>query len=231
MPAGDDELARSIDEPTIIGSLDLLREQPFAALALVGLVAHHALREESSERLVETDIAAPRQRPHEEARVKQVKHGMLDAADVLIDRHPVIDRLAFESNGRTSRAKTQKIPGRIEEGVERVRLTAGRSAAMRATDMFPGRMVIERIARPIKADVARQFDREVLLGHRYDTASRAMNQRERASPISLPRYAPVAQPVGDCPLAAAECFEPPPGNLFRLGDRQAVEEGRIECGA
>src|SRR6516162_2515222 len=129
---------------------------------------------------------------------------MFEAADILIDRHPVIDRLAFEGDGRTSRAKAEKIPGRIEEGVERVRLTAGRSAAMRATDMFPSRMVIERIARPLESHVARQFDREVLLGHRHDTASRAMNQRDRASPISLPRYAPVAQPVGDCLLAASE---------------------------
>ena len=104
-----------------------------------------------------------------------MKNGMLDAADILVNRHPVIDRVALEGDRRARRAIPQKIPGRIEKGVERVGLAAGRPAAARAIDMFPGRMVIERITRPVEADVARQFDREVLLWHRHDAASRAMD--------------------------------------------------------
>src|ERR1700758_5099666 len=128
---------------------------------------------------------------------------MFDAADVLIDRHPVIDCFALKRNWCPGRAETQEIPRRIEEGVERVGLAAGRSAATRAIDMFPGRMMIERVARPVEGDISRQFDREIAVGHRHDTASRAMNKRDRTAPITLPRYPPIAKSVDGRPLAAA----------------------------
>ena len=89
-------------------------------------------------------------------------------------------------------------------------------------------MVIERIARTVEADVLRQFDRQILLGHRHDAAIRAMDHRDRAAPIALARNAPVAQPVDDRPLAAPELFEPLAGRPLCVRDRQAVEESGIE---
>ena len=48
----------------------------------------HPLREEPLERLLEVEQPHVRQRLHEEARVHQVQDRVLDAADVLVDRHP-----------------------------------------------------------------------------------------------------------------------------------------------
>src|SRR5207248_2787915 len=109
-----DRPARRIDEMSTLGGLDLLGEEPFAGLALVRFVAYHALRKQPGKRLVEIEIPAPLQRAGEEARVKQVENRVLDTADVLVDRHPIIDRLALKCDRRTRRAEAQEIPGRFE---------------------------------------------------------------------------------------------------------------------
>ena len=53
--------------------------------------------------------------------------------------------------------------------------------------------MIERVARPVEADILRQHHRQVLVGHRHHAAFCAMDHRDRAAPIALPRNAPVAQ--------------------------------------
>src|ERR1700732_1423760 len=102
---------------------------------------------------------------------------MLDPADILVDRHPVIDRLPIKGRWRPSRAEAQEVPRRFEEGVEgmgfaRRRLCGAREvprrfeeggedigfaprrlAAARAWDMLPCPMVIERIARHREVDI------------------------------------------------------------------------------
>ena len=92
-------------------------------------------------------------------------------------------------------------------------------------------MTVERIAGLVESDILRQRDRKVFLEHRHDAAFRAMDDRNRAAPIALPRHAPIAQPVGDCALAAAELFEPLADRAFCIGDGKAIEEAGIEGGA
>jgi hypothetical protein len=58
--------------------------------AVVGLVQHHALRQQVGEGLVELDQAEVAHDLGPEARVQQVQDGVFDAADVLVHRHPVI---------------------------------------------------------------------------------------------------------------------------------------------
>ena len=41
----------------------------------------------------------------------------------------------------------------------------------------------------------RQEDRELVVGHRDDAARVAVDDRDRAAPVALPREAPVAQAV------------------------------------
>ena len=159
MPAGRHQPACFVDDAAVFGGLDFLREQPFAAFTLVGLVADHALGKQPGERLVEIDVTALLQGAGEKSRIEEVKHGVLDAANILVYRHPVLDRVALEGDRRTRRAIPQKIPGRIKKGVERVGLAAGRPAAARALNVLPGRMAVERIARPVERDVAWQFNR------------------------------------------------------------------------
>ena len=74
----------------------LRRQQPSAALRLVGLVRDHALREQRRERLahvaLQFEMSGVAHRAREEARVEQVQDRVLDAADVLVDGQPVAGR-------------------------------------------------------------------------------------------------------------------------------------------
>src|SRR3546814_18278549 len=73
----------------------------------------------SRERLGEVEMAAIAQCAREEARIEQMQHGVLDAADILVDGHPVFDRLPVEHALGVRRAEAQEVPGRFEERVER----------------------------------------------------------------------------------------------------------------
>ena len=119
----------------------------------------HALGEQAFERFGDIEIAAIAQRAGEETGVEQVQHRMFHAADILVDRHPVIHGAAGEGGVLGKRAETLEIPGRFDEGVERIGLAACRLAAGGAVDMLPGRMPVERIARGVEVDVLRQGDR------------------------------------------------------------------------
>jgi len=77
-------------------------------------------------------------------------------ADILIDGQPVLGRLPRERPlDGMGIGKPGEIPGALDEGVEGVRLAPGRSATARAVDMAPGRVVLERVARPGEIDVVR----------------------------------------------------------------------------
>src|SRR6516225_8972182 len=117
---------------------------------------------------------------------------MLDAADILVDRHPVIDCLPLEGDRRARRAETQKVPRRVEESVQSVGLALGGSATTRAPDMLPCRMVVERVSWDFEADILGQPHRQVLLRNRDDAAGGAVDDRDRAAPIALPGHSPVA---------------------------------------
>src|SRR3546814_9883000 len=95
-------------------------------------------------------MAAIAQCAREEARIEQMQHGVLDAADILVDGHPVFDRLPVEHALGVRRAEAQEVPGRFEERVERVRLALRGTAAFRAGDVLPGRVPVERVARRVE---------------------------------------------------------------------------------
>ena len=95
-----------------------------------------AVGAELRERLLEVDVPDVVQHHRDEARVHQVQHGVLVAADVRVDRQPLL-ACSAGSNGTSShsvRRVAQEVPGRVEEGVgdvglapRRARRTAGRS--------------------------------------------------------------------------------------------------------
>ena len=121
---------------------------------------HHALGEQSGERLVEADMAGRFHGAAEEAAIEQMQDRMLDAADILVDRHPGIDHGPIGRRvGDPRIGEAFEIPGRVDEGVHGVGFAARPLAALRAGDVLPGRMMVERIARPIEADVLRQRHR------------------------------------------------------------------------
>ena len=68
---------------------------------------------------------------------------MLDAADVLPNRKPLLRFVPIERPVLWLACEADEIPGRIDEGVERIGLAYRLAATARAIDMLPGRMPIE----------------------------------------------------------------------------------------
>src|SRR3546814_18523154 len=98
-------------------------------------MADHALGEESGEGLIDVEIAAAPQRAGKEAGIEEVQHRMLDAADILVDRQPVIGGCPGKRLVALRRAEAGEIPGRLDEGVEGVRLAPRRLAPGRTGDI------------------------------------------------------------------------------------------------
>ena len=158
-----------------------------------------------------------------------MQNRMLDAADILVHRQPVIHRRLRHRHRRTWRAEPGEIPRTIHERIERIRLPPRRPGAMRAGHMLPGRVMVQRIARLVERHVIRQHHRQLRRRHRHNAAIIAMDHRNRAAPVALARNPPVTQAPVHQPLAHAQLFQP--RNRRRLGRtrrRQPVQEAGID---
>ena len=159
---------------------------------------------------------------------------MLDAADILVDRQPMIGRRPIGRGRRIGRiGEAHEIPGRIDERIHRVRLARRRPAALRAGDVLPCRMAVKRIAGLIERHVVGQLDRQVFGRDRHDAANLAMDDRNRATPIALAGNAPVSElvvdlPLGLRPVAEHRLLQPARNFLLGLLDRHAIEKARID---
>src|SRR5207302_11177424 len=92
--------------------------------------------------------------------------------------------------------------------------------SLRAGDVLPGWMMVERIAWPVEGNVLRQRHRQVLFRHWHRAAGLAMDDRDRTAPITLPRNAPIAQPIIHLALrdrTVMETFFLEPPRHFFLG--------------
>ncbi len=97
-----------------------------ALSVFVGDGLHHALSEQALKRFIEVQESAISKDFGKKARVEQMQNGVLNAADVLIDRQPVIHSL--RRKGRfwvVGVGVAQKVPGRIEKGVHGVGFAFG----------------------------------------------------------------------------------------------------------
>ena len=155
---------------------------------------------------------------------------MLDAARVLVDRHPVVHGVRLGEPSRVlGRAEAQEVPGRLHERVHGVRLAPSWASAARARRVHEPRHVGEgRAPLPRDLDVLREHYGETLgpLGHR--PAPRTVDDRDRRAPVPLATDAPVAEPVVHLPNAAALGDEPVDRLAFGLGDREVVEEAGVD---
>lgn len=182
--------------------VDLGRRGKGTVLLLVGFVHHHALREHAGERLVHADVSRRLHRAGKEARIQKMQDRVFDAADILIDRHHVV------GHGRRSRrvfvpriGEAREIPRRIDERIHRVGFAfRSRSIAFGASDVLPGRMMVERVARLIEGHIVGKHHWQIFIRHRHDSADSAVDHRDRATPIALSRDTPVAQAEVDLPL-------------------------------
>ena len=187
-------------------ALDLVRRQPDppsrpASRLGIGLVRDHALREQRVERLLGAgrQVSGPAHRPAEEPRIEQVQDRMLDAADILVDVHPVGDRplppSGVSARGAVKRAKYQDESTKVSmvsvsrrAGAHRRRGTArSRQPSCRSSGL-PGL---------VEAHILRQPHRQLVARHRHGATGIAVHDRDRASPVTLPADAPVPQPKVD----------------------------------
>ncbi len=197
-------------------------------LAVVGVGHHHALGEQALERLVALDQPFIPHQLVEEARVQQVQHGMLDAADVLVDRQPVFGALVQHRRIVARRGVAGVVPARLEEGVEGVGLALGRPAAHRAGGVDELAHRLDRRLRAVHLDIGRQDHGELVFRHRHRAAASAVDDRDRAAPVALAGDPPVAQAVVDLGVALAVFFKVRGDGVEGMGRAQAVERAGMD---
>ena len=159
-----------------------------------------------------------------------MENGVLDAADVLIHRQPVVHAVAAEGGVGPGRAEAGEVPGRFEEGIEGIGLASGRFAAGGAIHLSPRGMVLQRVARRLQVGVLGEADRKVRHGDGNDAAVGTVNHRDRAPPVALSGHAPVAQTVVHRPLSGAGGVQAVRHLGLGLLDAQSVQEIRIDDG-
>ena len=159
---------------------------------------------------------------------------MLDAADVLVDRHPVLGRRAVEhararsaasSSGGSTTTTRRRCPSC------RSRAAPGRRSAGTRVCTKLGDLGERRAALAADLHVLGQHDRQALLALRHHAARRAVEDGDRRAPVALAADAPVAQAVVD--LGPPEPLRHEPVDRLALGlrDTEPVEEARVDLDA
>src|SRR6185503_646394 len=166
-------------------ALHFIGTKPAAVARTVGLVSDHSLGEQPLEGLSNADLPEPFQRSGPEASVEQVQDRMLDAADILGDRKPLLGFGPIERPVGGLAGEADEVPARIHESVERVGLARRLAFASRTGHMLPGRMAVERVARLVELDVVGKDDRKVLARDWNRAAFGAVDNRDRCSPVTL----------------------------------------------
>ena len=77
-----------MEKRAAIASNDVDRGDP-GSIITIGLVAHHALGEQSGKWFVDAEMATLLHRARKEPSIYQMQNCMLDAANILVDRQPV----------------------------------------------------------------------------------------------------------------------------------------------
>ena len=192
-----------------------------------------ALVTQLQEGLLEADAARVREHFRPEAGVEQVHHRVLRAADVQVDRQPVIDLVAGGKLAVVVRiGEAQEVPGGAGGAAHGIRLTARGAAAAGAGGVDElGDQRQRRLAgagRLVVVDVGQQ-NGQLLFRDGQLAAGRAVNDRDRRAPVALAADEPVAQPVADPADAFAGLLEPGDELVDRLAAVwQAVERAGVD---
>jgi hypothetical protein len=92
------------------------------------LLADHALGQEIGKGLAHLEIPKISHYPCVKAGVEEMKNGMLNPADILVHGHPVVHSLRIHrALIKIGTGIAIKIPGRLNKGIHRVRLSSGRA--------------------------------------------------------------------------------------------------------
>ena len=133
---------------------------------------------------------------------------MLDAADVLIDREPVLRGLAIKRRSVISRIRVAiEIPGRIDKRIHGIGFAARRAAALGTDRVDKFRHSSQRRSSGERnVDILRQDHRQIFFRHCDDAVLLAIKHRDRRAPVALPRNSPVFQAIRNRRLAEVLLF-------------------------
>ena len=199
-----------------------------AARIAVGEAEDHALVDEALERLRRRHGADVEEHQMPEARVEEVQHGVLGAADVEVDRQPLLQQLRVAERLVVRRIDVAEvIPAAAGPLRHRVRLADALLAGLRVDDVHPVRRLRERRlagARRLVVVEGRERERKVFLGDERVRAVLPVDDGERLAPVALAREEPVAELVLRLRLADALLDEPLDHRLARVVHGHPGEE-------
>ncbi len=123
-----------------------------------------------------------------------MQDGVLNAANVLVHRRPILCALSHHRIRVGRVAITHEVPRRIHERVHGVSLAASGFATGRTHHAFVKTfMLVQRVPRTIGNTVQRQDHGQVFFGHGHSTVLIAMDDGNRRAPIALAADTPIAQ--------------------------------------
>ncbi len=190
--------------------LDVGRADPDVAtlfvLVVEGVGQHHALAEQALERLVAVHQARVTQQLVEEAGVEQVHTGVLDAANVLIHRQPVVGGRGIQHALVVVRgAVAGVVPGGLHKGVKSVSFPERFLTVV--SGLGPLGIGLDRALDAVHHHVFRQQYRQLVFRRRHYCAVSQSQHGDGGAPVALTGDPPVAQAVVDGALALANCFQ------------------------
>jgi len=154
-----------------------------------------------------------------------MQNRMLNAADILVNRHPVFYFFLIQRAGKVIRtAVAEEIPGGFDKGVHGIGFASGSFAAERAADIYKRVNLCQRTAAITgKGDVKRQDNRQILFRNRNSAARVTVDHRYRITPVTLAGDAPIAKAIVDCLFTATVFLQPISNQLFGCKTADPVE--------
>src|SRR5690606_34506255 len=113
----------------------------------------------------------------------QVQDGMLDAADVLVYRHPVVGALIDHSLSIVRAGVAGVIPARIDERIHGVGFSLCRFAASGAGDIEEIVTLVKWVAGTIRHTIFWKHYGQLVIGHRHVATVCTMDDGNRAAPV------------------------------------------------
>ena len=200
---------------------------------LRAFIDDQTVRAELRERLFEVDEAEILQRHRDEARIHQVQHGVLVAADVRVHRQPLARDVGIEGDvvaigcsdnaGNTTRCRGtyRRRRSRGAPGPPHTGQVVSYHSRTRASGLMPE-------SSGLKSSTRGRTTGKIRFRHRHGAMCLAINDRDRRTPVALPRYAPIVQPVVDLRFADAALGQPFDDGALAVGDGHTVEAARVD---
>ena len=132
---------------------------------------------------------------------------MLDSADILVYRHPIIRLHTVEDSILITRIGiAQEIPRRIHKSIHRICFSLRRSPTTRTRNIYPTFHLCQGRTFASKFHIFRQQYGQIRLRYGNGSAVGTVNHRNRSAPITLSRNQPISQAILNSRFAITGIF-------------------------